>query len=106
MKKVLRESETIRQGPALSPQILASNLPSERVADIHANPTDRETLLLSAARLFPILAYTMFEAFGMMDDMESMHLLFQFFLAFLLLLNFLLLFAANCRLPMKSDVAE
>ena len=48
----------------------------------------------------------MFEAFGMMDDMESMHLLFQFFLAFLLLLNFLLLFAANCRLPMKSDVAE
>ena len=47
----------------------------------------------------------MFEAFGMMDDMESMHLLFQFFLVFSLLLQFFLFFA-NCRLPMKSDVAE
>ena len=37
-KKLPRESETIRQGPALSPHILASNLPSERVADIQRQP--------------------------------------------------------------------
>ena len=37
-EKVPRESEIIRQGPALSPHILASNLPSGRVADNQRQP--------------------------------------------------------------------
>ena len=37
-EKLPRKSETIRQGPALSPQILASNLSSGRVADIQRQP--------------------------------------------------------------------
>ena len=79
-----------------------------------ANPTDREVeiLLLSVSKsvkekddnLEPNFnmkyskSYTMFEAFGKVDDMESMHLLFQFFFVFSLLLN--------CRLSLYSDVAE
>ena len=87
------------------------------------NPPDRdvETLLISAARsireeddnLCPLLninsecfQYLHFVWGLWCKGRHGMHLLFQFFLVFPLLLHFLLLFAVNYLLPMQSDVAE